>query len=81
MSSLHIFRCFVQAQYVFIHNALDELHNCGETEISAENMRIAIGRLARRVHGSGVTGFEKQYEVIVISIGVFLFIFFFHLYI
>ena len=30
---------------MFIHNALDELITCGETEIAAANMRIAITRL------------------------------------
>ena len=54
----------VQAQYVFIHSALDELLTCGDTEVAAANMRIAIGRLSRPIEeGSEVSGFQKQYEV------------------
>ena len=48
---------------MFIHNALDELITCGETEVAAANMRIAIGRLGRTVSPSGATGFHHQYEV------------------
>ena len=53
----------MQNQYIFIHNALNELLTCGETEITAANMRIAIGRLSRTVQSGTVTGFQKQYEV------------------
>ena len=53
----------MQVQYVFIHNALDELLTCGETEISAANMRIVIGKLSRPSEGQKITGFSKQFEV------------------
>jgi hypothetical protein len=52
-----------QAQYIFIHTALDELNTCGDTEIAAANIRIAIGRLSRRVQPGGVTGFSAQFQV------------------
>ena len=45
---------------MFIHNALDELITCGDTEIVAANMRIAIGRLSRTVPGQAITGFQAQ---------------------
>lgn len=61
----------VQAQYIFIHNALDELYNCGETEITAGNVRIVIGRLSRSVPGSEITGFQKQYEVLLFCLSIF----------
>ena len=54
----------VQTQYVFIHNALDELITCGETEIAAANMRITIGRLGRTLPSREITGFQQQYEVV-----------------
>ncbi len=41
---------FCRLNNVFIHNALDELLTCGDTEIAAaNNMRIAIGRLSRPI--------------------------------
>ena len=54
----------LQAQYIFIHNALDELLTCGDTEVAAANMRIIIGELSQPAEaGSRVSGFQKQYEV------------------
>ena len=53
----------IQSQYIFIHNALDELFTCGETEIEATNMRVAVSRLNRTVQSGAGTGFQKQYEV------------------
>jgi hypothetical protein len=52
-----------KAQYVFIHTALDELNTCGDTEIAAANIRIAIGKLNRTVQPNNVTGFSAQFQV------------------
>ena len=54
----------LQTQYVFIHNALDELITCGETQIAAANMRIVIGKLAEALASRDTTGFHQQYEVV-----------------
>ncbi len=49
---------------MFIHSALNELLTCGDTEVAAANMRIAIGRLSRPIEEeSEVSGFQKQFEV------------------
>ena len=48
---------------MFIYDALNELLTCGETEIAAANMRIAIGRLSRPVNTRDMTGFSKQFQV------------------
>ena len=48
---------------MFIHDALNELLTCGETEIAAANMRIAIGRLSRPVNTQDMTGFSEQFQV------------------
>lgn len=53
----------LQTQYIFIHNALDELITCGETEIAAANMRIVNGKLSRLVPQKKVTGYQVQFEV------------------
>ena len=54
---------FIQSQYIFIHNALDELFTSGETEIEATNVRVVISQLSRTVQSGTGTGFQKQYEV------------------
>ena len=64
----HAFKIIIfvllQTQYIFIHNALDELLTCGDTEVAAANMRIVIGKLCRPAEeGSSISGFQKQYEV------------------
>ena len=48
---------------MFIHDSLNELLTCGETEIAAANMRIAIGRLGRLTNSQDTTGFSKQFQV------------------
>ena len=56
--------CIVQAQYVFIHDALSELVQCGETEVLAANVRISINQLKRNVTDDpNTTGFQKQFQV------------------
>ena len=52
-----------QVQYVFIHDTLNEIIACGETELSAANIRIAIGKLSRNFDLNNTTGFQAQYEV------------------
>ncbi len=52
---------------MFIHNALDELVICGDTELAAVNMRITISKLSRTVKGSeNISGFQKLFEVCII---------------
>ena len=56
--------CCVQAQYVFIHDALSELVVCGETEVAAADIRININHLKRHVAGdTTTTRFQKQFQV------------------
>ena len=54
----------IQAQYMFIHDALKELILCGETEILAPNLGIAINKLSKVKDDT--TGFEMQFEVYII---------------
>ena len=53
----------MQAQYIFIHDALDELITCGETDISAAGLRVKVNRLRKVVPGKGITGFAEQFQV------------------
>ena len=54
---------FLQTQYIFIHNAIQELITCGETEIAAANIRVVIGRLSRVTPGKLEFGFQVQLNV------------------
>ena len=50
----------LQDQYIFIHTALNELLTCGETEIAAGDMRVALRRLDKREGNGSFTQFEEQ---------------------
>lgn len=48
---------------MFIHDALSEYITCGETEITASNMRAKFNHLSKTIPGKGVTGFANQFQV------------------
>ena len=48
---------------MFIHDALCELIVCGDTEIAAPSLRIAINHLHKQAEGKLVSGFEHQFQV------------------
>ena len=50
---------------MFIHDALDELITCGETDIAAASLRVRVNRLSKTVPGKGITGFVEQFQVCV----------------
>ena len=58
---------FLKPQYVFIHEALNELITCGETDITAAKLRIITNRIHQNAEGKKTTGFEEQFEVPVIA--------------
>ena len=49
-------------QYVFIHDALNELITCGETEITS-NLRAKFNHLPKQILGKGTTRFNKQFQI------------------
>ena len=53
----------LQAQYIFIHDALDEIINCGETAFNAQNICIKLKRLLKVSPETNKTGFQDQFEV------------------
>ena len=70
MAALDSFHCISflnahipQSQYVFIHDALDELITCGDTEIAAVNLFIAMNQLRSISMGKSLSGYEEQFEV------------------
>ena len=48
---------------MFIHDALNEFITCGETDIAAENLQLAINKLSRPADGKEISGFQNQFEV------------------
>ena len=56
-----------QDQYTFIHDVVLESVTCGDTQINAGDLRIAITQLNKRDRYSGKSGFEMQFEVCGVS--------------
>ena len=56
-----------QAQYIFVHDALDEIINCGETAFNAQNMGLKMKRLLKISPQTNKTGFHEQFEVCIHS--------------
>ena len=50
-----------QAQYTFIHDALEEYITCGDTSVAVSTMHSSISHLYKS--DSGQTGFERQFSV------------------
>ena len=52
-----------QAQYEFIHHALSELVVCGETEVTASNLRAFIDSLKTKSMEEEIAGTQKHSQV------------------
>ena len=52
------------AQYVFLHDALDETITCGETDIPGSNLRVRVNRMNKIVPGKNTPGFQEQYQLL-----------------
>jgi hypothetical protein len=53
----------LQDQYVFIHDAVLESLSCGDTQIQAGDLVMAIRRLREKDKTTQKTGFETQFQV------------------
>ena len=53
----------MQAQYVFVHDALCEVIRCGDTEIPASRLSSAVESMAQSLPGQTITGFQEQFQV------------------
>ena len=58
---------YPQPQYVFIYDALAEYHNCGDTSVVATNLKKQLNALQEKNEKTGLTGYEEQYQVLLIS--------------
>ena len=52
---------------MFIHDALDELITCGETDIAAGNLRARVNKMHKIVPGKNMSGFSEQFQVIPLA--------------
>ena len=53
----------LQAQYVFVHDALCEVIQCGDTEILASRLSSTVGNMAQNISGQTISGFQEQFQV------------------
>ncbi|XP_078353365.1 receptor-type tyrosine-protein phosphatase S-like isoform X3 [Oculina patagonica] len=51
-----------EEQYVFLHQAVMEALTCGNTEIAAKDLRIAINKLATTQKSTKRTGFAEEFK-------------------
>ena len=56
-----------QEQYIFIHDVVLESVTCGNTQISARDLKFVITKLGDRDQITGKTQFEAQFEVCVVK--------------
>ena len=54
----------LQSQYVFVHDALDELIKCEETDINVRSLKSKIDHLHDVITDKGSSGFDTQYQVL-----------------
>ena len=50
-------------QYIFIHDAILEAINCGNTELPARNLFNHLHKLTTPQDGSSITGMELEFKV------------------
>ena len=66
---------------MFIHDALDELITCGDTDITVQALKSKIDQMHKIIPGKGVSGFDSQFQVrgclLVLNHNCLFFFFFF----
>ena len=53
-----------QDQYIFIHDAILESVTCGDTQISAGDLRRQMQKLSQTAQGQKCTGFQYQFQIL-----------------
>jgi len=53
-----------EEQYIFIHNAILESVQCGNTEITAQDLRIMINKLEQLSADTKMSGFEREWKIL-----------------
>ena len=52
-----------QEQYIFLHDAMLESVTCGDTQITAADLRLKIKKYDRVDASTGLTAFQSQFNV------------------
>ena len=52
-----------QEQLIFLHDAILESVTCGNTQITAADLRMVIGKCGKVDPSTGVTHFQSQFNV------------------
>ena len=55
--------CGLQAQYIFLHDAILEGVESGKTDVPADRLRDHVSSLAKIDTSAGETGFEQEFRV------------------
>ena len=58
-------------QYIFIHDAILEAINCGNTELSACNLYSHLHKLTTPENGNPITAMELEFKVRIITSELF----------
>ena len=48
---------------MFVHDALSEWVLCGETDMTAADIKNSINSLKKNITGDTITGFQKEFQV------------------
>ena len=64
-SLLFCMNIVMQEQYIFIHDAILEAVTCGDTQISASNLRRSIQKLSYSDPETNYIGFESQFKAYI----------------
>ena len=54
----------MQEQFTFIHDAILESVTCGDTQITATNLRINVAKLKKKDNQNDARGFQYQFKVL-----------------
>ena len=58
-----LFLALMQEQLIFLHDAILESVTCGNTQITAADLRVVIGKYGKVDPSTGVTYFQSQFDV------------------
>ena len=59
---VHIYA--IQEQFTFIHDAILKSVTCGDTQIAATNLRVAITKMKMRDAQNQSHGFHYQFKIV-----------------
>ena len=52
---------------MFVHDAVCEVIQCGDTEVPASRLGTVVETMARTLPGDTTTGFQQQFQVLLLT--------------